>query len=160
LRSLQVRNLPSNTPRLARAAVVLLSAGLLAACGGGSTGSTPPNNNYGYCDPDAQNITTARPTPGFPTNNGNVEIVSSSGNDSLHSGYQFFDLNLVDNFGNRFATGPLSIVQDNGGPHPFNSDFYYSGTVSGGLPTNDTFAVYLNDPNTNCTPQFVGNIQT
>ena len=150
----------SSSPRLARAAVVLLSAVLLAACGGGSSGTTPPGNSYGYCDPDAQSITTARPTAGFPTGNGNVEIVSSTNNDTLNRSYQSFDLNLVDNFGNRFATGPLNAVNDNQGPHPFTNDFYYSGQVPGGLPTGDSFAVYLNIPSSSCTVQFVGTIQT
>ena len=152
--------LPST--RHARAAVVVASLVLLAACGGGSSGTAPVPNpgSSNYCDANNAGITTARPTPGFSTGNGQVEIVANGNGDQLFQSYTQFDLNLIDNFGNRFVTGPLSLTNDNNGPHPFNSDFYYVGTVAGGLPTGDVFSVYLNDPNTNCTLLPVGQIQT
>jgi hypothetical protein len=152
----------SRSTRLARAAVVLFSAGLLAACGGGGgSGYSPVNQNSGTaCDPDAQGLATARPTSGYPTTNGNVEIVASVNTDTLNRSYQSFDLYLIDNFGNRFTSGFLSPVSDTGGPHPFTNDYYYAATVSGGLPTSDTLAVYLNIPTSTCAAQFVGYIQT
>lgn len=93
--------------------------------------------------------------------NGNaVEIVSSTSSDELHGSPTSFDLILQDNFGGQLTTGPLSLVNDNGGPHPYTNDFYYAGTLQGNLLGGRTYNVYLNAFNTPCQPGFVGQIFT
>jgi hypothetical protein len=154
-----VRILSHHPARLAR---VLFAASLVVAagCGGGGSSSGLPNpGSNQICDPDAGAISIARPTFGFPMNGTNVEIVDSSGSDQLHTFTSQFDLNLVDQFG-EIDTGFLTLVSDSGGPHPYSTDFYYAGTLNGGLPSGRTFNVYLNAPNTNCTRGFIGTLST
>jgi len=149
--------------RLARTVLVAASLVIAAGCGGGSSGTTPiPNpGSNNYCDPDNNGVQLARPTSGFPmTASNTLEIVANGNTDTLSRSYSQFDLNLVDNFGNRFATGTLSLASDPRGPQPYATDFYYSGVVQGNLPGGDFFTVYLNAPNTNCTPLPIGSLQT
>ena len=55
----------------------------------------------------------------------------------------------------------LSILPDNGGPHPYSTDFYYQGNLNGTtLLSGRTYTVYLNAPATQCTPGLVGQIFT
>jgi len=150
--------------RLTRTALVAASLVVAAGCGGGSTGSSPiPNpGSSQYCDANNSGVQLARPTPGFAmTASNTLEIVANGNGDQLGQSYQQFDLNLIDNVGNRFVTGPLSLTSDGNGPHPYNSDFYYNGVIQGGnLPSGDFFTVYLNAPNTNCTLLPIGSLQT
>jgi hypothetical protein len=156
-----VRTFRHHPVRLARALVVA-SIVVAAGCGGGSGGSAIPGagNNNNICDFNAQSITIARPTPGFGQNGNTIEIVSSSGSDDLHSNPSAYDLNLRDNFNNVIITGPLSLVPDPNGPHPYTSDFYYQGTLQSPLQGGLTYNVFLNAPNSNCTPGFVGSFST
>lgn len=156
-----MRTAISRPARLVRA-LVALSLVVAAGCAGGSGSSTLPNpNNTGICDPDGQQISIARPTPGFPANGNSIEIVSSSGSDQLHGNPGAFDLVVTDNFNNQFASGFLNAVPDTGGPHPYGNDFYYQANLNGNsLVPGRTYNVYLNAPSTQCTPGFVGQIFT
>ena len=155
-----MRTLRPHSVRLARALVVA-SVVALAACGGGGN-STVPNggNNNGLCDFNAQSISLARPTPGFGQNGNTIEIVSSTSSDDLHGNPTAYDLNLRDNFNNVIITGPLSLVPDPSGPHPYTNDFYYQGTLQSSLQAGVTYSVYLNVPNSGCQPGFVGSFST
>ena len=159
----------THSPSSLRFARALIAAALLvpvAACGGGSSGTSPlPNPGSSQTCDTANNfvgVTLARPTPGFPNTAGQIEIVSGSSNDDLHGSFAQFDLNLIDNSGNRVVTGPLSIVSDSGGPKPYgpNNAFYYSGTLQQTPISGDVYTVYLNAPNSNCTLLPLGTIQT
>ena len=148
--------------RLARALVVA-SVVLAAGCGGGgSSNSTIPGggNTNNVCDFNAQSIALARPTAGFGQNGNTIEIVSSTSSDDLHANPTAYDLNLRDNFNNLIITGPLSLVADPSGPHPYSNDFYYQGTLQSPLLSGRTYNVFLNAPNSNCTPGFVGSFST
>lgn len=155
-----MRTLSSHPSRHVRAlfAVALVA---LAGCGGG--GSSIPNaGSNAVCDPTATGIQLARPTIGFPQNNANqIEIVDNGNGDQLFQFTNMFDLQLKDNFNNEIDTGVLSGVADPGGPHPYSSDFFYAGTLqNGSLQFGRTYNVFLNAPNTNCTPGFVGSFST
>ena len=156
-----MRNFSFALPRAVRA-LVAVSLVIAAGCGGGSGSSNLPNpGSNQICDPDAGSITIARPSPGFPQNGNTIEIVSSSGSDQLHSNPPAFDLILNDNFGGQLVTSTLTLVPDNGGPHPYTTDFYYQGTIQNGtLVGGRTYNVFLNAPQTQCTPGFIGQIFT
>lgn len=147
--------------RLARA-LIATSLVIAAGCGGGgSSSSTLPNpGSSAICDSNAASIALARPTPGFGQNGNTIEIVSSTDQDQLHGAPGAFDLNLRDNFGNVLITGPLGLLPDNQGPHPYTNDFYYAGTLQGSLQPGLTYSVFLNAPSTNCTPGFIGSFST
>jgi hypothetical protein len=144
-----------------RALRALLAVSLIAAAGcSGSSGSSTLPNNFGVCDSDAQSITVARPTPGYPITNNSIEIVSSSQTDQLHGNPTAFDLIVIDQVTQQqFATGLLSLQPDTGGPHPYSTDFFYQGSLNGNtLISGRVYNVYLNAPSTQCTPGFVGQI--
>jgi len=156
-----VRIFRLHSVRLARALVIASVIGAAGCGGGGSSSSTLPNpGSSAICDANAGSIAVARPSPGFGTNGNTIEIVSSSSTDQLHQFPNQFDLNLRDNFGNVTVTGPLSLVADASGPHPYSSDFYYAGTLANSLQPGLTYSVFLNAPNTNCTPGFIGSFST
>jgi hypothetical protein len=142
-------------PALFAVSLLIAAAG---CAGGGSSGTLPNPGSTGICDPDAGSITVARPTGGFPSNGNSIEIVSSSSTDQLHGNPGQFDLIVTDQFNNQFVTGFLSIIPDPSGPHPFANDFYYQGNLNSPLFPGRTYNVFLNAPNTNCTPGFVGQI--
>jgi hypothetical protein len=154
-----VRTLSPHPSRLVRAlfAVALVA---VAGCGGGS--SIPNAGSNATCDSNAVGIQLARPTFGFPQNNANqIEIVANGNGDQLAQFTNMFDLILRDNFNAEIDTGFLTLIADPGGPHPYSSDFFYAGTLqNGSLQFGRTYNVYLNAPNTNCTPGFVGSFST
>jgi hypothetical protein len=147
-----VRIFRSHPVRLARA---LIAASVFAAagCGGGSNSTLPNSGNGQLCDSNAGSISIARPTPGFAANGNTIEIVSSSQSDDLHGNPGAFDL-LLNNNSN--ATSTLSLVADNPGPHPYTTDFYYQANLNG-IPSG-TYSVFLNAPNSACTPGFIGTV--
>jgi hypothetical protein len=146
--------------RLARA-LIAASIVIAAGCGGGSGSSTLPNpGSNGICDPDAGSISIARPSASFAQNGNAIEIVSSSSTDQLHGNPGQFDLNLRDNFGNVLITDPLGFVPDTTGPHPYTTDFFYAANLQGTLQGGRTYSVFLNAPNTSCTPGFIGSFST
>jgi hypothetical protein len=150
---------PSSHPARVLYALFAVALVALAGCGGGG-GSLPNPGSNQVCDPTATGIQLARPTNGFPQNGNNIEIVVSGNTDQLAQFTNMFDLILRDNFNNEIDTGLLSGVADPGGPHPYSSDFFYQGALQGSLLVGRTYNVYLNAPNTNCTPGFVGSFST
>ena len=157
-----MRTSSSHPSRLFRALVAVAFAIAVAGCGGGGSSSTIPNpGSNQVCDPDAAGIQLARPTPGFPQTSPNaIEIVANGNADQLGRFTSQFDLILLDQFNAEIDTGFVSAVADPGGPHPYSSDFFYQGTVPNGLLSGRTYRVFLNAPNTNCTPGFVGSFLT
>jgi hypothetical protein len=155
-----VRTLSSHPSRHVRA-LFAVAVVALAGCGGGGSSLPNPGSNQ-VCDPDAGSISLARPSFGFSQNGNAIEIVSSSSTDQLHGNPSQFDLIIRDNFNNEIDTGVLSLVSDTGGPHPYTNDFFYAGTPlnNASLQFGRTYNVYLNAPNTNCTPGFVGSFST
>ena len=154
-----MRILTLSSPRILRAAVVASVGLLVAACSGGS-GTIPNSGSNQLCNPNAGAITLARPTPGYPMNGNNIEIVDSTNQDQLNQFTSQFDLIVVDQFNNQLVTSGLSAVPDVNGPHPYTNDFFYQGALQGNLLAGRNYNVYLNAPNTNCTPGLVGSFST
>lgn len=138
--------------RLARALVAASIVIAAAGCAGGSNSTLPNSGNGQLCDSNAGSISIARPSPGFPSNGNSIEIVSSSSTDDLHGNPGAFDLILNNNSN---VTSTLSLVPDVNGPHPYSSDFFYQGNLPNALPSG-TYNVFLNAPNSSCSPGFVG----
>jgi hypothetical protein len=156
-----VRFPSSSIPPRAALAALAVSVIALAGCGGGSSSTIPNAGSNAICDSNAAGIQLARPTSGFPQTSANtIEIVANGNADQLAQFTNQFDLNLFDNFGNEIDTGPLTAVPDTGGPHPYNSDFFYAGTLQSSLQFGRTYTVYLNAPNTNCSRGVVGSFST
>jgi hypothetical protein len=150
---------PSLLPSRFVCALVLASVVGLAGCGGG--GSSLPNpGSTAVCDFNSAGLQLARPTFGFPQNGSQIEIVDNGNADQLAQFTNMFDLDLRDNFGNVITTTLLAGVADPGGPHPYSSDFFYAGTPQNSLLPGRTYSVFLNAPNTNCTPGLVGTFST
>jgi len=145
--------------RLAGAALISI---LLSACGGGSSGSTF-GNTFGSCDPGTA-VQLARPAQGqtgVSTGQNPIEIVASSDQNTLHANYSNFSLILQpqNGGGSTITSSPLNIVPDNSGPHPFTSDFFYSGSVPT-LQFGTVYTVLLNEPTLGCTPVAIGSFST
>ena len=155
----------SHPVRLARALCVVSVLALAACGGGGSTGTSgiPNPGSNAICDSNSQGLQLDNPRPGqggVSSGTNTIEIVSNGNSDQLYQSYQQFDLILRDNFGNQIVTGPLSLSAPDNSNKPYSSDFYYTGTLQGGLTPGDFYTVYLNAPNTNCTPGVVGSFST
>ncbi|HEV2738929.1 MAG TPA: hypothetical protein VGU66_10155 [Candidatus Elarobacter sp.] len=149
--------------RLARALIAVSIIAVAAGCGGGSSNSIPNPGSNSICDPNNSGIQLARPAAGqfgVATNTNTIEIVANGNADQLGQFTNQFDLNLIDNFNNEIDTGTLTAVADPNGPHPYQSDFFYSGTLNGSLLPSRTYSVYLNAPNTNCSRGLVGQFST
>jgi hypothetical protein len=158
-----VRTPSSHPSRLVRALFAVALVALAGCSGGGS--SIPNGGSNQTCDPNSAGLQLARPTPGYPQNGNNIEIVAAGNGDQLAQFTNQFDLILRDNFGNEIDTGFLTLVADQNGPHPYPpgnpGDFFYQGTLqNGALQFGRNYNVYLNAPNTNCTPGFVGSFST
>ncbi len=152
--------------RLARA-LVCTSLFALAACGGGgSSGSNPVPFNGGSCDPGTSislsfpNNTNGNFPSGVPTNIGRIEIVANGNNNTIFNSFTQFDTVLVPNngFGN-VQGGFLTLTSDNGGPHPYTSDFYYNSSIPT-LQPGVGYTVYINVPSNNCQPIPFGQFAT
>ena len=162
-----MRTFSSHPSRLVVKALFAVAVVTLAGCAGGGSSTLPNAGSTGICDPTATGIQLARPTPGFPSNGNTIEIVVAGSSDQLGNP-QFtgmFDLILRDQFNAEIDTGFLFTVSDSNGPHPYAvnnpGDFYYGGNVpSNSILAGRTYNVYLNAPNTNCTPGFVGSFST
>jgi hypothetical protein len=140
--------------RLGLAASVVL---LLTACGGGGLGGVlgpNPVSNI-QCDPGTQ-VQLANPLPGQTGVSGNVgqiTIVANGSTNALYDSYGQWYLTLTPQFGvaSMVQGGPLSLVPDPHGPHPYGSDFYYASGIAQ-LPAGVTWNVQLNEQNANCLP--------
>ena len=156
----------SHPVRLARALCVVSVLALAACGGGGSTGTNgiPNPGSNQLCDANSQGLQLARPGPGqggVSSGTNTIEIVDNGNSDTLFGSYQQFDLNVIDTqTGNEIDTGPLNLVSDPSGPHPYSSDYYYSGTLQGSLQPGRFYNVYLNAPQTNCSRGLVGSFST
>lgn len=155
--------MPSLHPARVARALLLASSFALAACSGGGSSGLPNPGSTALCDSNSAGLQLARPLPNqslVSTNTSSIEIVDNGNGDQLASNTNQFDLNLFDNFGNEIITGTLAAVADPNGPHPYASDFFYSGTLNGTLLPGRTYSVYLNAPNTACSRGLVGQFST
>ncbi|MBC5825023.1 MAG: hypothetical protein GIW99_07285 [Candidatus Eremiobacteraeota bacterium] len=131
----------------------------LAACGNASSGVLGGGGSA-MCYPGTQ-TQLANPVPnqgGVASNIGQIVIVANGNNNALYNSYGQFQTSLVDNFGNLITGGPLSLVADPSGPHPFQSDFYASSIPQ--LPAGSTWRAYLTMSNGSCSPLPVGSFST
>lgn len=159
-----MRILRHHPVRLARALVVA-SVVAAAGCGGStSTGTNPVPFNGGSCDPGTSiqlafpNNTNGNFPSGVPTNIGHIEIVASGNNNTLSNSYTQFDTVLVGN-GQQVQGGFLTITSDQGGPHPYSSDFYYNSSIPT-LQPGVLYTVYINVPSNSCQPIPFGQFST
>jgi hypothetical protein len=132
----------------------------LAACGGSGTGGGLGNifggggfNNA--CDPGAQ-TQIVNPEPGqsgVPANIGQIIIVTNGNNNAIFNNPGNWHLFITDNFGGIVDSGSLNPYSYPGGPHPYGSDFYYSGSIPT-LQSGMTYTVRLQEGSdgTTCSP--------
>ncbi|MEO6912611.1 MAG: hypothetical protein ABI182_01145 [Candidatus Baltobacteraceae bacterium] len=137
--------------RLAAAAAVLLG---LAACGSGGAGGIGGILGGGAleCNPGTQ-VQLANPGPNQSVGGGigSIEIVANGNNNTLYSTYNQWNLQLISNLGDQVTSGSLNLTADPNGPHPYQSDFYYSASIQS-LPSGRIWTVELNQTSNNCTP--------
>ncbi len=137
----------------------------VSACGGGSSNPFNPNpngNGYGSQCAPGTNVQLANPSTyasGVPTNIGAITIVADGSSNSLYNTYNSWNLVLQGSFGNTITSGQLGLVSDANGPHPFPSDYYYSGSVPT-LPAGQTFQVLLENNTGFCSPVTIGQFST
>lgn len=124
----------------------------LAACSGSGAGGLgnifgPINSGSLECNTGTQ-VELASPQPGATVsgNIGQVIIVANGSNNNLYDTYGQWNLTLADQYGDVIQGGPLSLVSDPGGPHPFPSDYYYGSNI-GQLPAGETWNVSLTQQN-------------
>ena len=150
--------------RLARA-LIAAAIFVVAGCAGGSTGTSPVPFNGGSCDPGTSiqlafpNNTNGNFQSGVPTNIGHVEIVANGNNNTLFNSYTSFDTVLFGNNGQQVQGGFLTTTSDQGGPHPFTSDFYYNSSIPT-LQPGVLYTVYINVPSNSCQPIPFGQFAT
>jgi len=105
----------------------------------------------------------ANPTPGqtgVPTTQGRITVVAFGNNNILFTTYTQWIVTLTDNTGAPWTGGPLSLVSDPSGPHPYPSDFYYASNIPM-LSAGRTYTAYLSQPSATCTPvQLPGSFST
>lgn len=137
--------------RLAATAAVLLG---LTACGSGGPGGLGGLLGGAFqCNPGTQ-VQLANPAPNQAVSGGigSIEIVANGNGNTLYNTYNQWDLELTSNLGDPPVTsGSLNLTSDTGGPHPYQSDFYYSGSIQP-LPSGRIWTVELNQTSNNCTP--------
>ena len=137
--------------------LALASVLALSACGGGGGGLGNIFGGIGTssCDPGAQ-AQIVNPLPGqtgVPTNIGQIIIVTNGNSNSIYTNPGNWHLFITDNFGGIIDSGSLNPYSDTNGPHPYNSDFYYSGSIPT-LNAGMTYTVRLQQgaDNSTCTP--------
>lgn len=148
--------------RLARVIVAASLVALAACSGGSSTGTGAVPNTNGSCDPGTS-VQLARPFPGqggVSTATNSIEIVASGNNNTLYNSYTMWDVVLTSNFASTVTGQPLALAPaDQSAPHPYQSDFYYTSSISG-LASGVGYNAFLNAFNTNCQPIFLGSFST
>ena len=122
----------------------------LAGCSGSA--STPGHFQYPCNTGTSQQL--ANPTPnqaGVSTSQGRITIVAFGNNNNLYTTYNQWIITLTDNTGTPWTGGPLSLVSDPSGPHPYPSDFYYASNIPM-LNAGRTYQAFLSQPSGTCTP--------
>jgi hypothetical protein len=152
--------------RSARALSIAAATIALAACSGGSsgTGSVPQTN--GPCLPSDTQATLAVPNNSNgsfvnPSSINQLVLVTNGNNNSFATTFANYMLVAVGGGGTNVVSQNLGLVPRNGAPQPYNSDYYYAGSVnSGQFFSGVTYTVYLNTQNSNCAPTPIGQFQT
>jgi len=126
----------------------------LTACSGSGSGlgnifGGNPSSNY--CQPGTQ-VQLVNPAPFQLSSNVNqITIVANGDTDNIHPNPQNWSIILQGNFGT-INGGDLVATDGRALPHPFTSDFYYQSQLGQTLPAGMTWAVSLQQNNSNCTP--------
>jgi hypothetical protein len=147
--------------RIAIPAALMLA---LTACGG-SGGGNPFGGNTGYECQTGTQVELANPQSGqvgVPTNLGQITIVANGQANNLYNTSNQWSVILTPNYGGyqQIDGGSLNLVSDPNGPHPYNSDFYYSSSIQG-LPAGITWNAQLIQNNgSNCQPVPLGSFST
>jgi hypothetical protein len=144
-----------------RSTLILAATLALTACGGGGTGNSSLPNSFGPCDPGTS-VQLARPSQGqfgASSNTTSIEIVASGNGNTLGNSFGSFDLILQNNVSGSITSSPLTAASDPSGPHPFGSDFFYSGSIPG-LQFGTNYTVFLNAFTSNCNPVAIGSFST
>lgn len=138
---------------------VLVAAIGLWGCGG-SSASVP--GHYQYPCTTGTSQTLANPVSGqgrvAPTL-GNVTVVAFGNSNTLYNNYNQWIVTLIDDTGQPWTGGALSLVADPSGPHPYPSDFYYASSFPM-LNSGHTYRAYLSQPSASCTPLYLGQFST
>ncbi len=129
--------------RIAALGVVLATS---ACSGGGGGGGVFGGGNpaLSQCYPGTQ-VQLARPAPNqYAGNVTSIEIVADGNNNVLNQAPGSWYVQVQDTLGDPpFTSNGLTPVSDPSGPHPFPSDFYYSGNLGTTLPAGYTWYVSL-----------------
>ena len=121
----------------------------LAACSGtngngiGIPGGNGGNPFFAQCNPGT-NVQLARPAPN-QTGTGSInqiEIVANGSSNVLNQAPGSWNLQVTDNLGNQYLSGPLSPISDTSGPHPYPSEFFYNAPIQA-LPAGYTYNVSM-----------------
>jgi hypothetical protein len=135
--------------------------GALGFAGCSSGGASTPGHFQYPCNTGTQQQ-LANPTPnqtGVSTTSGNITVVAFGNNNLLYTTYAQWIVTLTDNTGMPWTGGPLKLVSDPSGPHPYPSDFYYASNIPM-LNAGRTYQVFLSEPSATCTPVSVGSFST
>jgi len=137
---------------------ILIAALAFAGCSSSST----PSGQYQIPCNTGTSQTLANPTAqssGAPTNVGAITIVAFGNNNILYTSYNQWIVTMVDNTGMAWTGGPLRLVSDPSGPHPYPSDFYYASNIPM-LTAGRTYQVSISEPSSACVPQGIGAFST
>lgn len=139
---------------------LVLIAGLALAGCSGSAAYAPGQHQY-PCNTGTQQQ-LANPTSGqagvSPTI-GQITVVAFGNNNNLYNTYNQWIVTLTDSPGMPWTGGPLKLVSDPSGLHPYPSDFYYGSNIPM-LTAGRTYQVFLSQPNATCTPLSLGSFST
>lgn len=119
----------------------------LAACSGSSGNALgfpgTGNPSFTQCNPGTD-VQLARPAPNQSGAGSvsSIEIVANGSSNVLNQSPQSWNLQVTDNIGNQYLSGPLNLTSDAGGPHPYGSDYFYSAPIQT-LPVGFTYNVSL-----------------
>ncbi len=128
----------------------------LSACGGGGGGLLGGigggNGGYGYTCNTGTSEQLASPLPGsYAPGTNAITIVANGNNNNLYNSYQNWYVYLTNTYsGQTINGGQLNLVSDPNGPHPYNSDFYYSSQLQQSVPSGGSWNVYLTQYNGSC----------
>lgn len=149
------------------ACLVLAATVIVTACTKSTTTTTASNHGFGRspftktCDPGTQ-VQLANPGPnqsGVSQGIGTITIVTNGNDNALASSYAQWSVIIADDNDHKINGGPLNLVSDRNGPHPYSSDYYYSSAVTA-LPTGRHWSAGLVQSNGKCSPDFLGNFST